>query len=105
LVLLKSKRSKDRITAQNFTEMLRNYLIHKPMKYLFEGQIKGQPYDARSLQLILKQALKAGITKPATCIGCDTAYDEPVTLRYSKLLGHSSSKTKFTRKYEKSATN
>jgi integrase/recombinase XerD len=42
------------------------------MKYLFEGQIKGQPYDARSLQLILKQAKKAGITKPAICI-CDTA--------------------------------
>jgi integrase/recombinase XerD len=63
------------------------------MKYLFEGQIKGQPYDARSLQLILKQALKkAGITKPATCIGCDTAYDN--RLRFiQELLGHSSSKT------------
>jgi integrase/recombinase XerD len=71
LVLLKkSKRSKDRIPlSPKILEMLREYyLIHKPMKYLFEGQIKGQPYDARSLQLILKQALKkAGITKPATC--------------------------------------
>lgn len=48
--------------------MLREYFkMYKPQIYLFEGQTSGMPYDVRSLQLILKQALKkAGITKPAT---------------------------------------
>jgi integrase/recombinase XerD len=61
------------------------------MKYLFEGQIKGQPYDARSLQLILKQALKkAGITKPATFALvatqlCDTLTESKTDLRYNSL--------------------
>jgi integrase/recombinase XerD len=31
---------------------------YKPEKYLFEGQNVGTPYDARSLQLVLKQALE-----------------------------------------------
>jgi integrase/recombinase XerD len=49
-------------------EMLRDYFkLPKPSKYLFEGQNKGQQYNAKSLQLILKQALqKTGIKNPVT---------------------------------------
>ncbi|WP_291098116.1 MULTISPECIES: tyrosine-type recombinase/integrase [unclassified Flavobacterium] len=71
IVLLKnSKGKKDRIVplSSKILEMLRDYYkVYKPKTYLFEGQTSGLPYDARSLQLILKQALqKSGITKPAT---------------------------------------
>ena len=53
--------------------MLRNYYkIFRPTTYLFEGQTAGMPYDSRSLQLVLKQALKkAGITNPLLYIGSD----------------------------------
>lgn len=67
---------------------------------MFEGQIKGQPYDARSLQLLLKQALqKAGIAKPVTLHWLRHSYATPLLesvtdLRYiQELLGHNSSKT------------
>lgn len=104
LVLLKnSKGKKDRIAplSPKILEMLREYYkAFKPTKYLFEGQIKGQPYDARSLQLILKQALqKAGITKPATLHWLRHSFathllESGTDLRYiQELLGHSSSKT------------
>lgn len=48
--------------------MLRNYYkAFRPTTFLFEGQTTGTPYDSRSLQLVLKQALKkARITKPVT---------------------------------------
>ena len=67
IVLLKhAKGKKDRIVplSPKILEMLRAYYkTGKPKTYLFEGQIEGKPYDARSLQLILKQALaKTGIT-------------------------------------------
>jgi integrase/recombinase XerD len=39
--------------------MLRDYhKVYKPKTYLFEGQTIGLQYDARSLQLVLKQALQ-----------------------------------------------
>ncbi|MFA9188183.1 site-specific integrase [Flavobacterium sp. FBOR7N2.3] len=104
LILLKnSKGKKDRIAplSPKILEMLREYYkIHKPTTYLFEGQIKGQPYDARSLQLILKQALqKTEITKPATLHWLRHSFathllESGTDLRYiQEILGHSSSKT------------
>jgi len=104
LVLLKNaKGQKDRIAplSPKILEMLREYYtVCKPTTYLFEGQIKGQPYDARSLQLILKQALKkTGITKPATLHWLRHSFathllESSTDLRYiQELLGHSSSKT------------
>lgn len=67
---------------------------------MFEGQTKGFPYDARSLQQILKQALqKSGITKPVTLHWLRHSYathllESGTDLRYiQELLGHNSSKT------------
>jgi integrase/recombinase XerD len=67
------------------------------MKYLFEGQIKGQPYDARSLQLILKQAQKQESQNPPPALvatHCDTLTRKwyRFTL-HSRIISHSSSKT------------
>ena len=104
IVLLKnSKGKKDRIVplSTKILEMLRDYYkVYKPKTYLFEGQTIGLQYDARSLQLILKQALqKTGIKKPATLHWLRHSYathllESGTDLRYiQELLGHSSSKT------------
>lgn len=104
IVLLKnSKGKKDRITplSAKILELLREYYkVYKPEVYLFEGQVKGKPYDARSLQLILKQALvKAKIEKPVTLHWLRHSYathllESGTDLRYiQELLGHSASKT------------
>jgi integrase/recombinase XerD len=104
IVLLKnSKGKKDRIVplSTKILEMLRDYYkVYKPKRYLFEGQTIGLQYDARSLQLILKQALqKTGIKKPATLHWLRHSYathllESGTDLRYiQELLGHSSSKT------------
>lgn len=103
VVLKNAKGQKDRIVplSPKILEILLNYYkILKPTTYLFEGQRAGMTYDSRSLQLVLKQALKkAGITKPATLhwlrhsqtthfleSGTDLGYIQ-------EFLGHSSSKT------------
>lgn len=104
IVLLKnSKGKKDRIAplSPKILEMLREYyILFKPTTYLFEGRINGQPYDDRSLQQVLKQALKkAGITKPVTLHWLRHSYathllESGTDLRYiQELLGHNSSKT------------
>jgi integrase/recombinase XerD len=104
IVLLKnSKGKKDRIVplSTKILEMLRDYYkVYKPKTYLFEGQTIGLQYDARSLQLVLKQALqKTGIKKPATLHWLRHSYathllESGTDLRYiQELLGHSSSKT------------
>jgi integrase/recombinase XerD len=104
IVLLKNaKGKKDRIAplSPKILEMLREYYkLHKPETFLFEGKIKGQPYDDRSLQQVLKQALKkVKITKPVTLHWLRHSYathllESGTDLRYiQELLGHSSSKT------------
>jgi integrase/recombinase XerD len=104
IVLLKNaKGKKDRIAplSPKILEMLREYYkIFKPTSFLFEGRTAGEAYDARSLQLILKQAIqKAGITKPVTLHWLRHSFathllESGTDLRYiQELLGHSSSKT------------
>ncbi|MBG6112066.1 integrase/recombinase XerD [Flavobacterium sp. CG_9.10] len=104
IVLLKNaKGKKDRIVplSPKILEMLRDYYtVYKPTAYLFEGRGTGQPYDARSLQLILKQAIvKANIKKPVTLHWLRHSYathllESGTDLRYiQELLGHNSSKT------------
>ena len=104
IVLLKnSKGNKDRIVplSPKILAMLREYYkVCKPITYLFEGQNEGRPYDPRSLQQVLKQALsKVKITKPVTLHWLRHSYathllESGTDLRYiQELLGHSSSKT------------
>jgi len=104
LVLLKNaKGKKDRIAplSSKILDMLRDYYkVYKPATYLFEGQNTGAPYESRSLQLILKQALqKTGISKPVTLHWLRHSFathllESGTDLRYiQELLGHSSSKT------------
>lgn len=104
LILIKnSKGKKDRIAplSPKILEMLRAYFVlYKPKHFLFEGQIKGNPYDARSLQLVLKQAIaKVGILKPVTLHWLRHSFathllESGTDLRYiQELLGHNSSKT------------
>jgi len=104
IILIKqSKGKKDRIVplSSKILEMLREYYrLYKPKTYLFEGQKIGEKYDSRSLQLVLKQAVKkAGIQKPVTIHWLRHSYathllESGTDLRYiQELLGHNSSKT------------
>ena len=104
IILIKqSKGKKDRIVplSPKILEMLREYYrYYKPKTYLFEGQNIGEQYDSRSLQLVLKQAVKkAGIHKPVTLHWLRHSYathllESGTDLRYiQELLGHNSSRT------------
>lgn len=104
IILIKqSKGKKDRIVplSPKILEMLREYYrYYKPKTYLFEGQNIGEQYDSRSLQLVLKQAIKkAGIHKPVTLHWLRHSYathllESGTDLRYiQELLGHNSSRT------------
>ncbi len=103
LIIKQAKGKKDRIAPLSIkiVEMLREYFVAcKPTTYLFEGQKKGEPYDARSLQLVLKQSLeKVNITKPVSLHWLRHSYathllENGTDLRYiQEILGHSSSKT------------
>jgi len=104
IVLLKNaKGKKDRIVplSPKILKLLREYYtVCKPKTYLFEGQFAGKPYNSRSLQLILKQALvKVNIKKPVTLHWLRHSYathllESGTDLRYiQELLGHNSSKT------------
>jgi integrase/recombinase XerD len=103
IIIRQSKGKKDRIVplSTKILLLLREYyLINKPQKWLFEGQIAGELYSEKSLQSILKQALqKVAITKPVTLHWLRHSYathllESGTDLRYiQELLGHNSSKT------------
>ena len=104
IILLKcAKGKKDRIVPLSplILKMLREYYkIYKPKIYLFEGALLGEPYSEKSLQSVLKQAIKkVSIAKPVTLHWLRHSYathllESGTDLRYiQELLGHSSSKT------------
>jgi integrase/recombinase XerD len=104
IVLLKNaKGKKDRIAplSPKILEMLREYYtLYKPKQYLFEGVFPGDRYSEKSLQCVLKQALKkVGITKPVSLHWLRHSFathllESGTDLRYiQELLGHNSSKT------------
>ena len=104
IIIKQAKGRKDRIAplSEKIIVLLREYYVAcKPKKYLFEGQTSGEQYDARSLQLVLKQALKkTNIKKPVSLHWLRHSYathllESGTDLRYiQEILGHSSSKTK-----------
>ena len=104
LVMIKNaKGRKDRIVplSAKILEMLRDYYrVYKPQLWLFEGLKAGIQYDERSLQSVLKNAVKkAGITKPVTLHWLRHSYathllEAGTDLRYiQEILGHSRSST------------
>jgi len=103
LIIKQGKGKKDRIVplGNKIIGMLRTYyLAFKPQVYLFEGDELGTPYSARSLQVVLKQALaKTKIKKPATLHWLRHSYathllEAGTDLRYiQEILGHKSSTT------------
>jgi len=98
-----AKGGKDRMVpiSLKLVEELRDYYIkYKPKTYLFEGITKGEKYDERSFQSVLKQGIKhAGINKPVTLHWLRHSYathllDSGTDLRFiQELLGHKSSRT------------
>lgn len=103
IIIKNAKGKKDRVVplSVKILEMLREYYkSYRPIKFLFEGQVAGEAYDSRSLQQVLKNAVKkAGIRRPVTLHWLRHSYathllESGTDLRYiQELLGHSSSKT------------
>jgi integrase/recombinase XerD len=103
LIIKGGKGNRDRIAplSNKTIELLREYFrTYRPIKYLFEGDKKGEPYTDRSLQNVLKQNVaKAGIKKPVTLHWLRHSYathllEAGTDLRYiQEILGHKSSKT------------
>jgi integrase/recombinase XerD len=103
LIIRKAKGGKDRIApiSEKLIEMLRGYYrAYKPKVWLFEGQVSGDKYSEKSLENVLKQAVKkAGIGKPVSLHWLRHSYathllESGTDLRYiQELLGHKSSKT------------
>jgi len=96
------KGMKDRVAplSVNILDMLRKYYMeYRPKEYIFEGQFGGR-YSERSLDLVLKKAVKAaGIRKNVNLHMLRHSYathllESGTDLRYiQELLGHKSPKT------------
>lgn len=96
----KGKKDRYTVLSVKLLELLREYFKKdNPKIYLFEGQTGGQ-YTTRSIQLIMKDAVKkAGIKKKASVHTLRHSFathllESGTDLRYiQSLLGHESSKT------------
>jgi len=103
LIIEQSKGNKDRMAplSDKIIELLREYYkAYRPKEWMFEGQVAGNPYSAKSLENVLKQSLvKARITKPVTLHWLRHSFathllENGTDLRYIQvILGHKSSKT------------
>ena len=96
----KGKKDRYSLLSPRFLEILRNYYSkYKPKEWLFESTTGGQ-YSARSIQLIMQDAVKkAGIKKKVSVHTLRHSFathllENGTDLRYiQSLLGHGSSKT------------
>lgn len=103
LHLRMGKGNKDRVAplSKKTIELLEEYYkAYRPKKYMFEGETPGEPYSARSLQQVLKQAVsRAGIRRPVTLHWLRHSYathllESGTDIRFiQEILGHSSSRT------------
>lgn len=105
ILIEQAKGKKDRVVVLSpiLLIMLREYWKKcKPSKnsYLFEGQVKGEPYSTRSLQLVLAAAKeKAGILKPGSIHALRHSFATHLldkgtdVVMIMKLLGHNDIKT------------
>ncbi len=103
IIIRQAKGKKDRIAplSEKIVVMLREYyILFKPTTWLFEGQNAGDQYNERSLESVLKQALKkTKIKKPVSLHWLRHSYathllEAGTDLRYiQEILGHKSSKT------------
>ena len=70
IIIKQGKGRKDRIAplSNKMIVLLRDYYkVLKPKEWLFEGQVAGEPYSERSLEEVLKLAVKkACIAKPVS---------------------------------------
>lgn len=102
LLIQQSKGNKDRLVAlpDKLLDILRNYYIeYKPKEFLFEGA-KGGQYGERSVQLVLKKAMKkANITTKGSVHTLRHSYathliKSGIDIRVvQELLGHSDIRT------------
>lgn len=103
IIVREAKGKKDRIITLSGKVLLllkEYYKVFRPKVWLFEGQRPSEPYSERSLQLVLKQAVKrAKINKPVSLHWLRHSYathllESGTDLRYiQELLGHKSSRT------------
>ncbi|MBT2557488.1 tyrosine-type recombinase/integrase [Hymenobacter sp. ISL-91] len=97
----KGKKDRDLPLPESLLHLLREqYRQFRPVTFLFEGLQPGEPYSARSLQLVVKQAAaRAGISRPVTLHMLRHSYathllEAGTDIRIIQdLLGHSSIKT------------
>ncbi len=105
ILVERAKGKKDRMVGLSaaLLVMLREYIKQfqpNPKGYLFEGQAMGEPYTARSMQLVLASAkVRAGIMQPGSVHALRHSFathlldkGTDVTL-IMKLLGHNDIKT------------
>ena len=103
LIIKMAKGNKDRMVplSQKLLDLLRNYYReYRPKVWLFEGIIKGNKYDERSLQMVLKKSISlAGIKKNVTLHWLRHSYathlhESGVDIHLIQLLlGHKSTRT------------
>ena len=97
----KGKKDRYTILSDSVLEGLRVYWkVHKPKKWLFEGQTEGEPYSIRSAQRVFECAAeKAGIGKDVSIHSLRHSFathllEQGTDIRFiQELLGHSSVKT------------
>ena len=113
IMVRRSKGKKDRVVPlpERLLDPLRNYYrAYEPLTWLFEGATVGEPYSARSLQQVVKQAAaRAEVKRPVTAHMLRHSYathllEAGTDIRYiQEVLSHSSVKT--TERYTHVAAN
>jgi len=97
----KGKKDRDLPLPESLLLLLREqFREFRPITFIFEGQHPGEPYSARSLQMVVKQAAaRAGIQRPISLHMLRHSYATHLmeagtdTRIIQDLLGHSSIKT------------